>query len=283
MEVCLLFHRIVMLSEVRRILKPIALCVAGMAISAGTILFDGWHAVSVVLGGVLACLAGAMVLRLWGAMGQLHRMSSAACATVAECEEHYISVLGRIVRFVEARERHGGGHSQRVGALASRLGRQFGLDDEQCRLLGRAGELHDIGLLAIPEGMLNQHARIGVAEFRTIQKHSEVSYEILRPLVSLKGILPAVRYHHERMNGTGYPAGIGGDEIPLGARILAVADAYDAMTHDRPHRAAMTPLAAMRELERCTPHGYDRKCVDALARIMHLPQLSKALGQAVTV
>ena len=119
-----------------------------------------------------------------------------------------------------------------------------------------------------------------VAEFRTIQKHSEVSYEILKPLESLREVLPAIRYHHERMNGTGYPAGIREEEIPLGARILAVADAYDAMTHDRPHRSAMTPLAAMKELDRCTPHGYDRTCVDALAGMMHLPLLTAAGGSA---
>ena len=252
------------------------MCVTGIALSAGTMLFEGWHVVNVVLGGMLAVLAGVLVYRLWGAMGQLHQMSSAAVSTVVESEEHYINVLRRIMTFVEAREQHGGGHSKRVGQLASRIAGNLALPAEQCQLLALAGELHDIGLLAIPEGMLNQHSRIGVTEFRTIQKHSEVSYEILRPLASLESVLPAIRHHHERMNGTGYPAGIREQEIPLGARILAVADAYDAMTHDRPHRAAMTPLATMKELERCTPHGYERQCVDALAQVVHLGQLSRA-------
>ena len=114
-------------------------------------------------------------------------------------------------------------------------------------------------------------------EFRTIQKHSEVSYEILRPLRCLKEMLLAVRYHHERMNGTGYPAGISGDEIPLEAKILAVADAYDAMTHDRPHRPAMTPMIAVQELRRCTPHGYDESCVEALADIIHVNKFAEAM------
>ena len=254
-----------------------------MAISVGAMLFGGWLVVNVALGVVLAALAGGLVFRLWRAMGQLHRMSSAAAATVADSEEHYIAVLRRIVKFVEARELHGGGHSDRVGQLASLIAGELGMDDEQCRLLALAGELHDIGLLAIPEGMLNQHSRIGVAEFRTIQKHSEVSYEILKPLASIEKVLPAIRHHHERMNGTGYPTGSREEEIPLGARILAVADAYDAMTHDRPYRAAMTPLVAMKELDRCTPHGYDRQCVDALARVVHLDQLSRAVGQPVAV
>jgi len=271
------------LSEIRRVVRPVALCVAGMAISAGAVLFGGWLSVKVALGVLLAALAGGLVFRLWRAMGHLHRMSSAAVATVAESEEHYIDVLRRIVRFVEAREPLGAGHSDRVGQLASHIAAQLGMDAEPCRLLILAGQLHDIGLLAIPEGLLNQHSRIGVAEFRTIQKHSEVSYEILKPLVSMEKVLPAIRHHHERMNGTGYPAGSREDEIPLGARILAVADAYDAMTHDRPHRAAMSPLAAMKELERCTPHGYDRQCVDALARVVHVEELSQAVEYAPAI
>ena len=282
-EVSLVFRRIVPLSETRRAVVSVAMCVTGIAISAGAMLFDGWHVMNVALGGMLTVLAGMLVLRLWRAMGHLHQLSSVAVSTVAESEEHYIKVLRRIVTFVEARERHGEGHSSRVGQLASRMAEKLALSPEQCRLLAMAGELHDIGLLAIPEGMLNQHSRIGVTEFRTIQKHSEVSYEILKPLASLEPVLPAIRHHHERMNGTGYPAGIREKEIPLGARILAVADAYDAMTHDRPHRAAMTPLAAMKELDRCTPHGYERECVDALAQVVHLGQLSRANAHAAAV
>ena len=251
-----------------------------MVVSACTLVLTGWHTTTLVLSGMLVVVTALMVLRLWWAMGRLAEMFSTARSTVVECEAHYVSVLRRMMKYVEAREALGGGHSQRVGALAAKIAAHLAMDPEQCRLLGLAGELHDIGLLAIPEGMLNQHSRIGVAEFRTIQKHSEVSYEILKPLESLRAVLPAIRHHHERMNGTGYPMGIREMAIPLGARILAVADAYDAMTHDRPHRAAMTPLAAMNELERCTPAGYDRQCVDALARVMHLPQLTATVAAA---
>jgi len=250
-------------------------------ISAGTLVLTGWQTTTLVLGGLLVMITCVMVLRLWWAMGHLAEMFSSARSTVVESEDHYVSVLRRIMKFVEAREKLGCGHSDRVGTLASKLAAHLGMDDERCKLLGLAGELHDIGLLAIPEGMLNQHSRIGVAEFRTIQKHSEVSYEILKPLASLRAVLPAIRHHHERMNGTGYPLGIREQAIPLGARILAVADAYDAMTHDRPHRAAMTPLAAMKELDRCTPAGYDRQCVGALAHVMHLPQLTATAAPAM--
>lgn len=257
-------------------MRPVALCVAGIVIAACALALNGWQAVGAALGALLIVVTAIMVCRLWRAMHALHRMSSDAWTSIADCEEHYVTVLRRIMKFVEAREKHGGGHSERVGRLARQMASRLGMSECECEMMGLAGELHDIGLLAIPDGVLNQHSRIGVAEFRTIQKHSEVSYEILKPIESLREVLPAIRYHHERMNGTGYPAGIREDEIPLGARILAVADAYDAMTHDRPYRPAMTPLETMRELDRCTPHGYDRKCAEALAAVKHLPLLTAA-------
>jgi len=275
MEECLVIERKPGLVETGRVLRPVALCVGGVVIAATALVVSPWHAVSGILCALLVLVTGVMVARLWRAMHTLHRMSSDAWTSIADCEEHYATVLRRIMKFVEAREKHGGGHSERVGGLASRIASQLGMSESECERMGLAGELHDIGLLAIPEGVLNQHSRIGVAEFRTIQKHSEVSYEILKPLESLRDVLPAIRYHHERMNGTGYPAGIRDEDIPLGARILAVADAYDAMTHDRPHRSAMMPLDAMRELDRCTPHGYDRTCVEALAKVMQLPLLTQ--------
>ena len=144
-------------------------------------------------------------------------------------------------------------------------------------MLELAGQLHDIGLLAVPETIIQSYARFGVEEFRSVQKHSEASYEVLKPLEMLADVLPAVRYHHERLNGTGYPAGLKEGQVPLGARILAVADSYDAMTHDRPHRAAMSPLVAMRELQRCCPSGYDPECVEALAEIMNIPALEETV------
>ena len=147
-------------------------------------------------------------------------------------------------------------------------------------MLKIAGQLLDTGLLAVPEGLLNKRAHLGMGEFRTIKRHSDVSYEVLKPLSMLAEVLPAIRHHHERMNGTGYPAGLVGDRIPLGARILAVADTFDAMTHDRPHRPAMTPLEAITQLRQCSPAGYDSQCVAALSDIIHLPELQEIMASA---
>ena len=224
-----------------------------------------------------SCLAGGAAAGL-SCMWALARQSLASgrvCArlrVVAESSEsHCIEVLRRVTHYVEGRDRYWAGHSRRVGELTEQIARQMHLDDKLCTELGVAGQLHDIGLLAVPESVISNYTKFGVDEFRSIKKHSEVSYELLDPLDALRReALLAIRYHHERMNGTGYPAGLAEDQIPIEARILAVADSYDAMTHDRPHRRAMEPMQAMSELRRCCPAGYDPQCVDALARALKL-------------
>jgi len=186
-------------------------------------------------------------------------------------ENHCLEVLRKVTHYVESRDPYWSGHSRRVGELSERIAREIGLDEKVCTELCVAGQLHDIGLLAVPEAVISNHTKLGIDDFRLIKKHSEVSYELLLPLDALSHeTLSAIRYHHERMNGTGYPAGLAGEQVPIEARILAVADSYDAMTHDRPYRKAMEPLQAMSELRRCCPAGYDPQCVDALARALKL-------------
>jgi HD-GYP domain-containing protein (c-di-GMP phosphodiesterase class II) len=219
-------------------------------------------------GAAMATISGLLVYQVHRAVGELRRQSQQVRHVATEAEKHYAEVLRRIIRYVEMRDRNWQGHSENVARMAGRIGKQMGLSAQHCEQLVAAGQLHDIGLLAIPDAVLLRNTRFGVDEFRAVQKHSEVSYEVLRPLEHLAGVLPAIRSHHERFNGTGYPDALAGEAIPLDARILAVADAYDAMTHDRPHRAALAPLVAMRELRRCTPAGYDPRCVEAMERVM---------------
>lgn len=235
---------------------------------------------SFMLIGVIVLIGTLLLIQVTRALGALRRQSTTVKNAAIEAEKHYKTVLQRIIRFVEAREKDTRGRSERIGKLSHLIGRQLDLPAETCEHLQQAGRLHDIGLLAIPEAVLNKRGHMGGADFRTIQRHAEVSYEVLKPLESLAPVLPAIRYHHERMNGTGYPFGLKGEQIPTEARILAVADAYDAMTHDRPHRRAMSPLEAMKELLRCTPAGYDKTCVDALARIVNLDELLAAMEPA---
>ena len=263
-------------SKYWNVIRPVCVAAVGLAIAAGVAIFRSPLAMSPVLLGATVLLAGVLIHEVIRASRHLEAHATSAHRGASEAGEHYITVLRRIVRFVEARDKYWGGHSQRVGALSEQVARNLGLDEDECARMGVAGQLHDIGRLALPDGLLRDPGNIGVEGFRTIQKHPQISYEVLRPLESLRDALPAIRHHHERMNGTGYPSGLVGEAIPLGARILAVADAYDAMTHDRPHRRAIPSLAAVQELRRCCPHGYDPDCVDALADALNLPSLEKS-------
>jgi len=265
-----------LLTEGAQVVRPASISIIAIAVVACAMAIKGWQQVSLMLGGILVLFAALLLLQVWRGVSHLSHHGQRAHRAAVRAERHYVGVLRRILKIVEAHEQYSQGHSERIGALAKKMARQFGMDRDQCILLGLAGELHDIGLLAIPEGILKKRCHLGAQEFQTIQQHPEISYEILKPLRSLADVLPAIRHHHERMNGTGYPAGLSGEGIPIGARILAVADAYDAMTHDRPYRRAVSPLEAVRELQRCSPDGYDSRCVAVLAELMHVPKMEEA-------
>ena len=275
-----MLKRVRVVSHAYEVVRVVCVYVVAIAVLAGIMAFVGWHGSAVATGLLIALIAGGMVFEVHRAVRDLRGQSHSARQAAAEAERHYVEVLRRIISFVEGRERHWCGHSKNVGRLARRIARQMDLPEAFCEKLSLAGQLHDIGLLAIPEACISGADGFGIEEFRSLQKHSDVSYEVLKPLLMLADVLPAIRAHHERMNGTGYPDGLAGEDIPLGGRILAVADAYDAMTHDRPHRPAMSPLAAMRELRRCCPAGYDPACVEALAEALNVPALEEACAAA---
>lgn len=263
-----------------QVVRVSCITLAAIAVIALAMAIKGWQWASLLLGVALILMAGLLVMQISRAMLQMRSHSATLSQAAADAEHHYISVLRRLVKFIEAGDKYSRGRSDRIGKLAEVIARKMGLPDKTCQLMGVAGQLHDIGQLAIPERILSKRS-MPCDDFRTVQRHSEISYEVLRPLTSLTPVLPAVRYHHERMNGTGYPAALAGADIPMEARILAVADAYDAMTHDRPHRPALSPLEAMREMRRCTPAGYDEACVGALAEVVNLQDLeSAASGRA---
>lgn len=257
-------------AETFAILRPVCVFLIAIAVVAVAMAVKGWQTASFMLAGVMVLMGILLVIQVHRAVYFLRRRSEMVRQAATQAERHYVDVLLRVIRAVEAREKYTGGRSERIGRLAERMARLCGLDEEKCALMKVGGQLHDIGLIAVPEAVLNTPLRLGAAEFRTLQQHSTMSYEVLKPLLSLQEVLPAILHHHERMNGTGYPNGLKGDQIPLEARILAVADAYDAMTHDRPHRMAMTAAEALKELLRLTPAGYDKACVEALAEAVNL-------------
>ncbi|HEU4450790.1 MAG TPA: diguanylate cyclase [Gaiellaceae bacterium] len=166
-----------------------------------------------------------------------------------------------LARAVDERDAYTGRHSYVVGELAARVAVLLGLDAEEVELVRLAGSLHDLGKLAVPEEILRKPGALSDAELLVLRRHPQIGYRMLRSL----GVDPVsvwVLHHHERWDGRGYPHGIGGEEIPLGSRILFVADAYDAMTSDRVYRAAIGHEQAMTELSRCAGTQFDPRVVE---------------------
>ena len=262
--------------SIRDIIRPVVLLCA--VLSVAVCLLAGMWDLHLAL--VLACglfpLVALLSIRVHRTVHFLYTRARYHADTAAEAERHYFHVMRGIVQVVEARDKITAGRSERIGRLAERIALSLGLGEARATLLGMIGQVHDIGMLAVPERILHQPTSLTGGEFRTVQLHPEVGHRVLKPLTFLGEVLDAVRYHHERMNGTGYPKGLVGQDIPLEARILAVAESFDAITRDRPHRMAMTGLAAMAEMIRCCDGGYDRDCVIALAHATNLSHLLPA-------
>lgn len=164
-------------------------------------------------------------------------------------------------------------HSRRVGHYARRIGETVGLDPEDVRLLSLGGWVHDVGKIRISCDTLNKPEPLEPEEWRAMMAHPEWGAEIVEPCANSGRLLEMVLYHHERIDGKGYPAGLKGQKIPILARILAVADAYDAVTHDRPYRSRATHSAAVREILAGADTQFDPEIVHALlgARLDLLP------------
>ncbi len=171
---------------------------------------------------------------------------------------------------VDARDKYTAGHSRRVQQLALAIGRELGLSQAELDLLGHAALFHDIGKLAIPDAILLKPASLSMEEWDLMQRHADEGARIIDRLGFLNDAVPAIRHHHERFDGTGYPEGLGGEEIPLGARIIHVADALDSMLTTRIYRAARPASEALEELRRASGTQFCPRCVAALERILPL-------------
>ena len=179
----------------------------------------------------------------------------------------FLNSITSLAFALEARDKYTSGHSQRVSKIALLICRRLGLGQDYVEKVTLAGLVHDIGKIGIKEAILMKKDRLTDEEYSHIMAHSVIGEHILRPAIDDEEILNIVRHHHERYNGSGYPDGLTRQQIPLGARILAVADIYDAMTSDRPYRKAMNPVAAIEELKKQTRHMLDPVVVDAFFQI----------------
>ncbi len=175
-----------------------------------------------------------------------------------------VQVLADIV---DRRDPYTASHSQRVAKLAQDIASAIGLKSSDVEQIAMAGRVHDIGKVSIPDRILLKSGQLTEDEYRVMMSHARAGYDILSGLQLYKKCAHYVLYHHEHFDGGGYPEGLSGEAIPIGARILAVADAYDAMTSDRPYRAALSREKALDELRRCSGRQFDPNIVEAFCAL----------------
>jgi len=178
--------------------------------------------------------------------------------------EHAESVLFSLARSIEARDPYTSGHCERLADMSARLGEKLKLPEDQIRALRRAGIVHDIGKVAVPDAILLKHGPLSPEETLIMRKHPIVGETICAPLRTFRLVLPIIRHHHERHDGSGYPDGLHNSQIPVTAAILQLADVYDALTTDRPYRKASTSAVALAIMEEEAKRGWwDRVLLDA--------------------
>ncbi|MDH3258334.1 MAG: HD domain-containing protein [Deltaproteobacteria bacterium] len=184
-----------------------------------------------------------------------------------DMEKIYFESISALAAAVEARDIYTNGHSRRVSNFSVAIAKLMGLPDDVVKLVHDASLLHDIGKIGIPDTILhNSSAKLPDELYEVIKTHSVIGENIVKPLHSLRTLCPGVRHHHERVDGNGYPDGLAGKAIPIEARIMAVADAYDAMTSDRPYRNMMSQSMAIKQLKKNSGTQFDPQCVSAMLR-----------------
>jgi HD-GYP domain-containing protein (c-di-GMP phosphodiesterase class II) len=193
---------------------------------------------------------------------------------IAELEDRSrqqtIAMACTLVSLIDLRDRYTGTHSSRVAAYCRRIAMQLGLDDSDIESVVLAGSLHDIGKIGVPDHVLLKPGKLDDEEFEWIRKHPEYGWMALRNVEGFERESLMVLHHHERLDGRGYPGGLSGTQIPLGSRIIAVADSFDALTTDRPYRSARSHAVAMAEIVRCAGPQFDPAVVAAFSRCIEL-------------
>jgi putative nucleotidyltransferase with HDIG domain len=188
--------------------------------------------------------------------------------------ERSTATLEALSATVDARDTYTAGHSRRVRELAFAIGRELNLSTEELETLNQAALLHDIGKIAVPDSVLLKQGALDAGEWLLMRAHPQEGARIIEKLGYLEEVVPAIRHHHERLDGQGYPDGLTGDAIPLAARIIHVADALDAMTTQRVYRDAMSLEQAREELRRGSGTDFCSRCVDALEAALKSGSLS---------
>ncbi|HKO21606.1 MAG TPA: HD domain-containing phosphohydrolase [Candidatus Eisenbacteria bacterium] len=185
----------------------------------------------------------------------------------AHLEDLFMGVIVSLTMALEAKDPYTEGHSARVAAYSEAIGKQLGMQPEQLDVVHRSCLVHDLGKIAVDGSILGKEEGLSSHEREKMDLHPVIGEDILRPITLLKPLLPGVRSHHEHYDGTGYPDGLAGEAIPIEARIMAVADAFDAMTSNRPYRKALPEEDALAELRRNAGTHFDPRIVAAFEQI----------------
>jgi putative nucleotidyltransferase with HDIG domain len=207
-------------------------------------------------------------LRVLRAVAELGAAALSRAAALAELEQAYVDAVVALARAMDARDTYTADHSERMARWAEAVARRMGCSEEEVREVRWAALLHDIAKLATPDAVLRKPGPLTPEEWEVVKRHPVVGEEILKPVRRLAGVARLVRHHQERWDGTGYPDGLRGEQIPLGARILAVVDAYTAITDHRPYRPARTHEEAVTELRRCAGTQFDPAVVSAFLQVL---------------
>jgi putative nucleotidyltransferase with HDIG domain len=204
---------------------------------------------------------------------------SSICAQVAQALENtrlheeqrnaYIQIIASLAAAIEKKDPYTHGHSEKVAQYSRAIARKMGLSEEMVEQVHMAALLHDIGKIGIKDEVLLKKGTLSYKEYNSVKDHPQFGVSILEKLLFLSPLLPIILHHHEHWDGSGYPKGIKGEQIPLGARIIAVADAFEAMTSERSYRRALKKEEALRIIEKCSARFFDPKVVEAFLSIHH--------------
>ena len=212
------------------------------------------------------------------------QLANIAAASIENASLHdelqalFLSTVSAMANSIDARDPYTKGHSERVTSYAVMIAEELKLSAEELERLRYAGLLHDIGKIRIRDHILHKPGRLTDAEFAEMKKHPEYGVEIMEPVKAFQTILPAMLHHHERFDGRGYPHGLEGFDIPLSARILCVADCFDAMTSDRPYRKGMPVEAAVNELYKNKSTQFDPELVDIFLKLVDLGRVEPVIA-----
>ncbi len=244
------------------------------------LLVYGYHAYSLWL--VVALLVPLLALQRLMNLYQQERVATRRLASANDrLRSANLSFATALVATLDARDRYTACHSAAVAVYARDIAARLGLDEEKQELVHLAGLVHDIGKIGLPPGLLEKPGALTLEERRQMEKHSEIGEQILRKVDDYGEISDIVRHHHERVDGLGYPDGLRGEQIPLLARVIGVADAYNAMTSDRPYREALPSRVARLRLAQAVESQFDTTVVAAFEAVLASADEDYRMGRSI--